>query len=196
MKYRALKTVTGLFLFSLITLSAYAGEHILQPKLGFVDWTDNGTHSVKGERFNLDGSASGSGGFQYVFRLDNGWAFGGELFGYTKDYTHTNGGTGEAEIGHIYGLAEYYFNNEGSFKPFVGVGLGSVGMEFSGEINHETSGGSLQLKGGMEFGISDRFAITAEAKYFTVDIDEEINNQKADIKSNGYGLFAGFTIKI
>ncbi len=189
-------TLVVMFLNVLVTLPAMAGEHMLQPKLGIVDWSDSGPHSVKGNSFTLDSDASPSLGFMYLYRLDNGFAFGGEVFGYKKDFTHSNGNTGEADFGHVYGLAEYYFNNQGTVKPFVGIGLGSAGVTFTGAIDHDTRGPSVQIKAGAEFEINERFAISAEAKYFAVDFDEEINNQKADIKSNGFGLFAGFTIKI
>lgn len=188
--------VSVLFINSILVIPALAGEHLLQPKVGLVDWTDNGSHSVKGNSFTLDSDKSPSLGFMYLYRLDNGFAFGGEVYNYTKDYTHSNGNTGEAKLSHAYGLAEYYFNNAGSIKPFIGIGLGGVGMKFDGEINHNTSGPSVQLKGGVEFSFNERFSLTAEAKYFKVDINEEINNQAADIKSNGYAAFIGFTIKI
>ena len=137
----SITTVLVLLAHTFLLTPALAGEHLLQPKLGLIDWTDNGPHSVKANTFNLDSDKSAALGFMYLYRLDNGFAFGGEMYHYKKDYTHSNGNAGEVDIGHFYGLAEYYFNNEGSIKPFVGIGLGGAGMDFSGEIKHNTSGG-------------------------------------------------------
>jgi len=168
----------------------------LQPKLGVADWSDDGTHSVKGNNFTFDSSHSTSLGFKYLYRLDNGFAFGDELFGYEKNYTHINGGTGQADIGQVYGLAEYYFNNDSFIKPYLGIGLGGAGIDFNGEINHVSSGKSSTIYVGIEFTINDRFAMSTEFKYFNIDIDEEHDNLKADIKSNGIAAFLGFVIKI
>lgn len=192
----SLSALLVLVIQTLIVIPVLAGEHLLQPKLGIVDWTDDGTHSVKGNNFTFDSDKTGSSGFMYLYRIDNGFAFGGEVYGYTKDYTHSNGDTGEADVGHIYGLVEFYFNNDGAIKPFVGLGLGAAGIDFSGEINADAGGPSIQLKAGVEFSINERFSLSAEAKYFTIDIDEEIDSQNADIKSKGYAAFIGFTIKL
>ena len=192
----SLSALLVLVIQTLIVIPVLAGEHLLQPKLGIVDWTDDGTHSVKGNNFTFDSDKTGSSGFMYLYRIDNGFAFGGEVYGYTKDYTHSNGDTGDADVGHIYGLVEFYFNNDGAIKPFVGLGLGAAGVDFSGEINTDAAGSSIQLKAGVEFSINERFSLSAEAKYFTIDIDEEIDSQNADIKSKGYAAFIGFTIKI
>ena len=197
-----IRFISRIFLIScaltLIISPSFAGEHLIQPKLGFINWTDNGTHRVRSNSFTFDNDTSVSSGFKYAYRLDNGFAFGGELYGYEKDYTHSNGNRGSADIAHFYATADYFFNNEGSIKPFLGIGLGWAGIDFSGAIKHETSGGSsAQFSAGVEFSINKRFSISVEGKYFTLDIDDDFyNNEEADIKSDGYGTFVGFTIKI
>lgn len=192
------RTILICFTYLGIISSSIAGEHLIQPKLGFINWTDNGPHRVRSNTFTFDNDISTASGFKYAYRLDNGFAFGGELYGYEKDYTHSNGNRGSADIGHFYATAEYYFNNDGSIKPFIGGGLGWAGIDFSGAIKHDTSGGSsVEFNAGVEFSINKRFSITVEGKYFTLDIDDDYyNNEEADIKSDGYGTFVGFTIKI
>jgi len=179
-----------------IVFSAYAGEHIFQPKIGIVDWSDNNNHRIKGNTFNLNNSSDLSSGFMYLYRLDNGFAFGGEHFTYNKDYTHTNSNTGDVDLTQAYVLAEFYFNNNGTIKPFIGVGLGFAFSDFNGAIEQKAYGSSSQLKAGVEFEINPRFSLSLEGKLFKVDIDEEINGENANVKSNGTGLFVGFSIKI
>ena len=193
-----LRNILIFFTYVYIVSFSFAGEHLIQPKLGFINWKDNGTHRVRNNSFTFDNDTSIASGFKYAYRLDNGFAFGGELYGYEKDYTHSNGNRGSADIGHIYATAEYFFNNDSSIKPFIGIGLGGAGIDFSGAINHDTSGGSsAQFNAGVEFSINKRFSLSVEGKYFTLDIDDDYyNNEKADIKSDGYGIFVGFTIKI
>jgi len=196
MKNLILKSVL-IFIFQLLyVFQVNAGEHVLQPKIGFADWNDNSNHSVKGNTFNLDSRVSASAGFMYLYRLDNGFGFGAEHYAYSKDFTHTNGSTGEMDTVHFYALAEYYFNNDGIVKPFLGVGVGGARAELTGAINQEAAGFSAQIKGGVEFELSERFSIATEVKYFTIDIDEEITGEKSDIDSEGYGIFVGFSFKI
>ena len=193
----SLGVVLLIFIFSIAIFStAHAGQHIIEPKLGVVDWTDNNNQRIRNDTFNIDDNPTGSLGFMYLYRLDNGFSFGGEVFGYNRDYTRSDGRTGEVDTSHIYANAEYYFNNDKSVKPFVGFGLGSVGMEFTGVLKQETRGPSLQLKGGVEFDLSEKLAIAAEAKYFTVDIDEDVGGIAGKIESKGYALFVGLAIKL
>ena len=196
MKNLKLATALLVIIFTSFGFHAFAGEHIFQPKLGVVDWSDNDNHRIKGNGFNLDSNSTFSGGFMYLYRLDNGFAFGAEHFSYTKDYTHTNGRTGEMDTTQAYLLAEYYFNNAGTTKPFIGFGLGAAWSDFDGEIEQKAYGHSTQFKAGVEFEVNKRFSFSVEGKYFTLDIDEEINGERADVKSDGTALFIGFSIKI
>lgn len=182
--------------FTLFGFTVVAGEHILQPKLGFVDWSDNDNHRIKGNGFNLDSNSEFSGGFMYLYRLDNGFSFGAEHFSYVKDYTHTNGKTGEVDLTQAFLLAEYYFNNKGLTKPFIGFGLGWAWSDFDGPIEQKAYGPASQFKAGVEFVVNKRFSFSVEGKYFTLDIDEEINGESADVKSDGTAIFVGFSIKI
>ena len=70
-----------------------------------------------------------------MYKLDDGIAFGAEFFGYEKDIVTTANNFGDATATHLYGVVEKFFNPEGAFKPFIGIGLGAVAIRFDATIN-------------------------------------------------------------
>jgi len=181
-----------------------AGEHILIPKVGIVDRSDNTNLRANNDNFELEDDLVISPGFTYLYRLDNGFAFGAETFSYKNDIVTRANNDGDVTTSHLYAVVEKMFNIDGDIKPYVGVGLGFVSMKFNGHINGDVdddnfdfaSGLSYELLAGTEFKITDRFGVTVEYKYFDYDINDDIGNKDFNVESDGSALFVGFAIHI
>lgn len=189
---------------SLSVISASAGDHILIPKFGVVDIKDNTTHLVDSNRFDFDDDNASSLGFSYLYKLDNGFAFGVDIFGYEKDIITTANNRGDANFGHVYVVAEKFFNNNGNTKPYIGLGLGYAGMGFDARINGNIAsdnsdrayGVSYQLLVGMEVDITESIGMMFEYKYFDIDINDDIGLRDIAFESDGSALFVGISIHI
>ncbi len=181
-----------------------AGEHILIPKIGVVDRNDNINHSANNDSFDLDDELVASAGFTYLYRLDNGFAVGAEVFGYENDIVTTINNNGDVTTSHVYGIVEKTFNIEGNVKPYVGAGLGFVSMKFDGHINGEidddsndfAAGLSYEIFAGTEIKINDRVGVRVEYKYYDFDVDDDIGDKNFNIESDGSAVFVGVAIHL
>ena len=199
-----IKYVILVSVLSFSALSASAGEHVLIPKFGLVDIKDNSSHLVDTNVFYFDDDNAASLGFSYLYKLDNGFAFGVEIFGYEKDIVTTVNNRGDANFGHVYGVAEKFFNNDGTVKPYIGLGLGYVGMGFDALINGNIAsdksdrayGFSYELLVGVEVDITESVGMMFEYKYFDIDINDDIGLRDIDFESDGSALFVGISIHI
>lgn len=184
--------------------SVAAGEHVLIPKFGVVERDDHTNHRVDNNTFDFDDDRVASLGFTYLYRLDNGFAFGGEVFGYENEIISTANNDGDARTGHIYGVVEKYFNPQGSVQPFLGVGLGLVSVGFDANVNgdipddfgDQATGLSYELFAGAEFKLSGNIGLRLEYKYFDFEVDDDIDDRNIEIESDGHAIFVGVTIHI
>lgn len=188
-----------LTLLAILLLSSpvFAGEHILNPMLGATDWSQDRGHTANGSSISFDSDSPVTHGFKYLYRFDNGLALGGSYIGYTKDVTNTSLAH-EAEVGNLSGVIEYYFNPQGNSSPFIGFGLGGMGIAFDGGSldGHSTSGGSIQLNAGMLFKITEMFGLQFEYQYNTFDVDESIHSNLTNIETYSHSLLIGLTIHL
>lgn len=183
---------------------AHAGEHILIPKFGAVERNDNTNHLVDNNAFDLDDDIVAAPGFTYLYKIDNGFAFGVEFFGYENEVIATPNNEGDATTGHIYGVVEKYFNTEGFVKPYIGVGAGLVSISFDANVKGEiaddfedsATGLSYQLTAGVEFEIDKNIGIMVEYKYFNFNVDDDIDDRNIEVESDGNGLFIGVAFHI
>ncbi len=184
--------------------SSMAGEHILIPKLGAVNWDDNSNHRANNDPFDFEDETVVAYGFKYLYKLDNGFAFGAEIFTYEKQIVSTANNNGDALTSHIYGVVEKIFNPEGSFKPFVGIGVGASSMIFDANVNGKIDDGyndfaadfSYQIYTGAEVKLTDKIGVSLEYKYFDIDISDDIDDRHINIESDGHALFVGVAIHI
>jgi len=199
-----LKIIILLFLFNSNSAIVSAAEHILIPKFGVVERNDNTNHHVGNNSFDLDDDIVSAPGFTYLYKLDNGIAFGAEFFGYENEIISTANNDGDATTGHIYGIVEKLFNAEGTVKPFIGMGLGMVSINFDANINGEISddyednavGLSYEIFAGAEFEINKDIGMTVEYKYFNFEVDDDIDDRDIEVESDGHALFVGVAIHI
>lgn len=204
MQRHILKAAILFFVFTGNTAIVSAAEHVLIPKFGIADWDDNKNHRVNSDSFDFDNDIVAAAGFTYLYKLDNGIAFGAELFGYEKDIVTTANNFGDASTTHLYGVVEKFFNPEGSVKPFIGVGLGAVAIRFDATINgaidddygDSATGLSYEIFTGAEIELSDNLGLTVEYKYFDFDIDDDIGTRNINVKSNGQAVFVGVALHL
>lgn len=201
------KSVNHTVLFALLCLGAMsvsAGEHILIPKFGMVETKDNTNHLVDNNSFDFDDDNEASLGFTYLYQLDNGFAFGAEVFGYEKNIITTANNNGDASIGHVYAVAQMFFHTSGTVKPYMGIGIGAAGISFDANVNGRIAddhsdkafGFSHEIFAGVEFEISERVGMLFEYKHFNIDIDDDIGIREISFESDGDAFFVGVTIHI
>lgn len=202
-KYLTKYTVVFILLSSPV-MTVYAGEHVLSPTFGSVELDTNTNHLVDTNSFDFDDNGDGAVGFTYLYQLDNGFAFGADIFGYEKDIVRTVNNRGDASITHVYGVIQKFFLPEGTVKPYIGIGAGYAGIQFDANINGAIAddhddiafGFSHEIFAGVEFTVSDRVGIKLEYKQFSIDIDEDIGLRDIDVDTDGDGFFAGVSIRI
>ena len=199
-----IKHIVLLSVLAFGTMPVSAGEHVLIPKFGAVETKENTSHRVDSNDFDFDNDDAFSLGFSYLYKLDNGFAFGADIFGYERDIVRTANNRGDANIGHIYGVAEKFFNNDGPIKPYIGIGLGYVGIGFDARINGSIAsdnsdrafGFSYEVLVGVEVDITESVGMMFEYKYFDIDINDDIGLRDIDFESDGSALFVGVSIHI
>jgi len=181
----------------LLPLPVQAGDHILIPMFGFTDMSDNTGHTARGNSISFDDSNEATLGFKYLYMVEGGFAFGVNTYFYEKDLTTTAQAT-DADIMHVHGVAQYYFNHKGAVSPFLGLGLGFSAISFnSGILDDETSsGGSYELNGGVLFKVSETIGLQVEYKYTDFDIDDAIDSLNTNIDTDSHSVLVGVSITL
>ncbi len=179
------------------SLAGHAGENILVPMVGMVDWSSTQGHRVRGSDISFSSGSEGSAGFKYLYLFDFGLAVGGNLFTYTKEVREKNLAEDSVFI-HNHVLLSYFFNQKGDLKPYVGVGTGYVFNRFrNGTLDLESSlGNSSELNLGFLWSFSRRVGLQLEYKYVNFNLKKEIDNYGTKIKSNAHTLFLGVSVHI
>lgn len=199
-----IKQIFLFFVLSFVAVSVSAGEHVLIPKIGAIEIKDDTNHRVDNNSFDLEGGNVLGLGFSYLYKLDNGFAFGVDIFGYEKDIVTTVNNTGDANIGHVYAVAEEFFNNDGTVKPYIGIGLGAAAIGFDANVNgaiaddyNDTAYGfSYEFFAGVEVAITEKVGMMFEYKHFNIDIDDDIGLRDISFESDGDALLLGVSIHI
>ena len=181
----------------LFSTPVFAGEHILNPMLGVTDWSRNGGHTAAGSNLAFNNDNSLSLGFKYLYRFDNGLAIGGSIVGYRKT-VKTTSLAHKAYIANTNALLEYYFNSQASTSPYIGFGLGGMGIGFDGgSLDGDSSAGhSIQLNAGLLHKFSERYGIQFEYQYNTFDVNDDIHNSITNIETYSHSLLIGLTIHL
>lgn len=199
-----LNSVLLLVVFGFLVATSSAGEHLVIPKFGAIEIKDTTNHTIDNNSFDLDNDNVHSLGFSYLYKLDNGFAFGVDLFGYEKDIVTTVNNSGDASIVQVYAVAQKFFHNDGTVKPYVGLGLGTAAIRFDANINgaiaddHNDNaiGFSYEIFAGMEVEITETIGMIFEYKHFDIDISDDIGLRDVDFESGGNALFMGVSIHI
>ena len=181
----------------LTPFSAQAAEHVLMPMVGATSWSDDTGHTARGSAIAFEDDNNPTLGFKYLYMYDSGFAWGGNIYVYNKDVV-TAGQADDANVSHVHALAEYYFNSKGTVSPFVGAGIGITGITFNeGVLDEEsTSGGSVELNGGIKFRVSESFSLQLEYKYTNFDVDEDIDSLNTNIDTDSQSLMVGVAMEL
>ncbi len=118
-------------------------------------------------------------GGEVEYQFANGFAVGGELFGYKSSFTQTGGSSGTMTVSFVLLNAKKYFAVTRMLRPFVGVGVGRAGTGFSGSVTGSTTGSATKFMGGLEL------------RFDNVGLYLELNSVGADTKDT-----AGQTVKV
>lgn len=141
-------------------------------------------------------AASLAYGLEGEWRLENGFAFGAELFGHSQDYT-TAGSTapGDMTVTNVFFNAKKYFRPDAVVQPYIGVGFGSATTDLSGAITGSAAGYALQGMAGVAFRWR-HVGIYTEFKY--AHAETEGTNASTGLPEivdvSGTGLFAGMSV--
>jgi hypothetical protein len=181
-----------------VSLPGYASENILTPMIGVTGWSDNSDYTIRGVPTSFRNNNETTYGFRYLYMFDNGFAVGGDIYGYRKDVDNNPVQANYAGVVHIHALAEYFFYPQDSFTPFIGGGIGVTGMGFSGGVLDDdgTGGGSIELNAGMLFRMSKMLSVQVEYKLTSFDMNEDIDSQYTDVSSTANSVMMGLNIHL
>jgi len=134
-------------------------------------------------------AASMAYGLEGEWLLENGLAFGMELFGHNQDYTTTGlpAASGDVSVTNVFINAKKYFRPGAIAQPYLGAGIGAASTSFSGAITGSAGGAALQGMAGVAIRWQ-QFGIYTEFKYARAEV-EDAAGVKVDV--SGTGLFAG-----
>ena len=130
-------------------------------------------------------------GLEGEWRLENGFAFGLELFGHTQDYTTGGVASGDMTVTNVFVNAKKYFRPGAIVQPYLGAGFGTASSSFSGAITGDAGGFALQGMTGVAFRWR-HFGIYTELKYERAEV-EDAAGETVDV--SGTGLFAGMSVQ-
>ena len=136
-------------------------------------------------------AASMAYGLEGEWRLENGFAFGMELFGHTQDYTTAGVPSGDLAVTNVFFNAKKYFRPGAIVQPYVGAGIGAASTSFSGAITGSAGGFALQGMTGIAFRWR-QFGIYTEFKYERAEVEDAAGET---VDASGTGLFAGMSVQ-
>lgn len=194
--YRLLYTLF-FTLFIIVSLPAFADEHILTPLVGYSKWSDPTGHTARGSAISFEDKKQTSSGFRYLYLLDNNFAVGADIYGHDMDVT-PSAQADKATIVHVHALIDYFFSRIERTSFFIGAGYGFSVIGFTGGILNDkvTAGNSLELNGGVLYRFSEHIGMQLEYKYTYFDMKEDIDSQPSNIESSSNSLLLGLTIHI
>lgn len=136
-------------------------------------------------------AASTAYGLEGEWRLENGFAFGMEVFGHTQDYTTAGVPSGDVTVTNVLVNAKKYFRPGAIVQPYLGAGIGAVSTSFSGDITGSAGGFAIQGMTGIAFRWQ-HVGIYTEIKYERAEVEDSAG-QAVDV--SGTGLFAGMSVQ-
>jgi hypothetical protein len=141
-------------------------------------------------------AASMAYGLEGEWRLENGFAFGMELFGHTQDYATAGVASGDMAVTNVFFNAKKYFRPGAIVQPYLGAGIGAASTTFSGAITGSAGGFALQGMTGIAFRWR-HFGIYTEFKYEHAESEgtNATTGASETVDVTGTGLFAGMSVQ-
>jgi len=159
----------------------------LMLKTGTLTLSDN-AQTILGTARQFDESVSGLYAIEAYYQFDSGIAFGGEILGYTAEFTTAGIDKHDVDVTILFANVKNYFRVNSSLQPFIGAGIGAASTDISGStISGNTSGIAYQLMAGIEYRGTD-IGVFGEFKYVGADTESD-SNESVDV--SGTGILAG-----
>lgn len=158
-------------------------------------YTKNITNINIHKRSNL------GGGLEYEWEINNGFILSGEYIYFENRYNDLNapGNVGTISTSRINVGVKKYFNRQGSFRPFIGIGLGKAEVVFTGPLSGKLNGYFSVARAGVLYQL-DRFGILLEYQYVKghgiKNEDYGPNQLTASYNMDGNSIFIGLRIGI
>jgi outer membrane protein W len=166
-----------------------AGEVII--KTGAFRLSESSQQLSDGTNLDFDQNASGVVGVEAGWRSQEGLALTGELLGYRNNWSSDMNISGHVDTGAVFFNIKKYFNAAHKVQPYLGIGLGYAGVDFSSQGEHGYAGDTAYQA---MVGLAVRgktFGFYSELNYLSSKPQDNIGDQ---IDVSGTGLFAGLLI--
>lgn len=151
----------------------------------------NDSQDILGAARAFDTSASSVASFEGEWFVRPDISLGLEVTKFSNDYsTPSATAIGSTDTTAVLLNAKRYFLPGGAWQPYIGAGLGSATVDFSGAITGSTSGFAPQAVAGIQWR-ADQLALRAEYKYLKADTKDN-GGQKVDMSGGGLFLGIGF----
>ena len=155
----------------------------LMLKVGALTLSED-TQTILGSARQFDESVSGPYAIEGYYQFDSGFAFGGELMGYTAVFTTAGVNQHDVDVTILFANVKNYFRVDSSLQPYIGAGIGAATTDISGPtIGGSTSGLAYQLMAGIEYR-STNIGLFGEFKYVGADTESD-NNETIDVSATG-----------
>ncbi len=133
-------------------------------------------------------------GLEYEWHPWRGLSIGGEFFHYSNDFTAAASSFKAETSVHLFNL-KYYFNHEGAFQPFLGIGQGISFIRPTGEF---FIGSHSDLASQFIVGFTYKFkyvGIYTEYKTLNTKPEDKIGSiSLSEIDASGKGLLIGVNV--
>jgi len=136
-------------------------------------------------------SAGMAYGLEGEWRMQNGFAFGMEVFGYSQDWTTTGfAESGNMSVTNVFFNAKKYFRPGTTVQPYIGAGIGAASTSFGGDITGSAGGAAIQGMAGIAFRWQN-VGLYTEFKYESAKVEDAAG---VSVNVSGTGLFAGLSV--
>ena len=126
--------------------------------------TDSYTENIT--NININKRSNLGGGLEYEWDINNGFILSGEYVYFENRYNDSSapGNVGTISTSRINAGVKKYFNRQGSFRPFIGIGLGKAEVGFTGPLSGKLNGYFSVARAGFLYQF-DRLGVLLEYQY-------------------------------
>lgn len=186
------KYFSGL-LFVIGTCFSFSAQSqiIVSPKSGIADWETKDVN-ISGTTMVFKRGYRPSIGLEYGYMFDNNVSLGAELTHEDLD-SDSIWGRDDADVTRFMGVAKYSFRLRDGIEPYIGIGMGWVGMDISGSIITRFTGYSYMGRVGIFTPISRRMGVSMEIRNAYLSMNDGDSNE---FKSHINEVFISLNILI
>ena len=147
---------------------AFAGNHIITPKLGTYN-LDSTSQTIVNVPSTFTDDSNSYLGVEYQYKLDENMTIGGSLDSF--DHNYTRGGiNGTVDTTLAMFNFKYNFHPVDWASPYVGVMAGIASVDMTGSVQGSASDFATGYGFGVNFPINDTFGAGLEYRKFDADV--------------------------